>query len=57
MQWEDGEVGSHLPIRFMQIDSHRVQGSDGLLEAGNSYGKLLKVKVETEEVFLDDLTG
>ena len=28
-----------------------------MLEAGNSYGELLKLKVENEEVFLEDLTG
>ena len=46
------------------VGLHILVGSDienevllNMLEAGNSYGELLKLKAENEEVFLDDLTG
>ena len=51
-------------MRPTSVGLHSVMGSDlgdevplNMLEAGNSYGELLKLKVENEEVFLDDLTG
>ena len=46
------------------VGFHSLMGSDlgdevllNMLEAGNSYGELLNLKVESKEVFLDDLTG
>ena len=56
-----GTRWSHEPS---SVGLHSLTGSDledevplNVLEAGNSYGELLKLKEENEEVFLDDLTG
>ena len=54
----DGRMGP------TSVGLHSLMGSEredevtlNMLEAGNSYGELLMVKVENEEVFLDDLAS
>ena len=48
---QPGSVG----LNSVFLDERDVDSS--ILSIGNRYGELLKVKVENEEIFLDDLTG